>query len=126
MGDDLSPDTPLSPRQRGCVFGAALLPVFFVLAMLDQVDRAYALTLLLAVFCVSLYQTKDAMNENFYGGIVPPLFVAQVLGLLLIPLSRLQYAHAVLAPLAIGALVFNLGVIRLSQRMFNNRPRNGS
>ena len=126
MADDLSPETPLSPRQRGCVFGAALLPVFFVLAMLDQADRAYALTLLLAVFSVSLYQTRDAINENFYVGIVPPLFVGQLLGLLLIPLGRLQYAHAVFAPLAIVALVFNLGVIRLSQRMFNNGTGNGS
>lgn len=121
MDDEQPGDFEPTPRQRGCLLGMALLPVFLAFAFAGHQQRGFVVSVMLGVLIVSLYQTRDAMNENFYVGIVPPLFLAQFLAAIFAPLPDWKFSAPVIMPFAIAATVLNIVVIRTSQRLFGTK-----
>jgi hypothetical protein len=123
MADDQPLDPPMNSRAFGCLVGSLLAPVMLLFLFFGQRDRGVAIVIVATALLMAAYQTRDAAKANFYVGIVPPLFVAQLLGAFLTPLPQSTYLRASILPLAIIIFVFNIAVIRVSQRLFGSASR---
>ena len=124
MMDEDAPDEPEpSNRQLGCLLGAVLAPVLILFSAFGLEDRGYLVVIVTGVLLIVLHVTRDANKENFYIGVVPPLFLAQFLCALLIPLPQLPYIRALMMPVAVMLLMFNSFIIRISQRLLGSGSR---
>jgi len=110
-----APQDALSPA-LGCLLAPVLVPVLLVFKSYDAIDRGFVVATLLAVFTTVVIQRQDIATEDYFIAIVPPLFLAQLVAAMTVPLPSWNLAGILLTPLAVGALVLNHYVISLAEK----------
>jgi hypothetical protein len=121
-GDDFPDDNhPPSKQVVGCLLALVaqpvLMPILFYFNSRSQIERGWLVIGLLSTFIVILYQHRNNLRKIYFVAVAPPLFLAELLAALMVPLSDWHYGRAIM-PSAILVLMLNIAILRLFERIW--------
>jgi len=130
-GDGWPDDTqPPSQRAAGCIIGILALPILVPIVVYfgnnGDEERGWLILGLLGTFALILYQHRNNYRKPYFAAVAPALFLAQFLGALVIPLPDWHIRGRAILPFVIIALVTNVFVFRLFERLWNRKEPHGN
>lgn len=109
----------------GCIVGLLTIPISLPLLIyfdqLGQLERGWLILGLLLAFAAILYDHRNSLGQTYFVAVAPPLFVAQFLGALIVPLPDWHIQGRAVMPLVVGVLLLNVGVFRLFRWIWERR-----
>jgi hypothetical protein len=129
-GDGFPDEThPPSKQVAGCLLAIAVLPLLAPIVIYfgnrGDEERGWLFVGLLGTFALILYQHRKNYRKPYFAAVAPALFLAQFLGGLVIPLPDWHIRGRAIMPFVIVALVANVSVFRLFERLWNRKEPHG-